>query len=221
MAAISLIPAPLLQVEPLSGTAVALPGKNRVDSGDIKQNTIRSFDVRDNHLRSKDIRNNSLTGQDVRNNSLRGADIVESSLAAVPRAGFADGAGRATTAGRADTAGTADSAAFATSAGTAEPRAFARVEEDGTVVPELAKNIASANVTRPITGTYCFDLPFNPNNVLVTNEANSDNDEVVSAVDEQSPDGLVSCPAGTEVEVTIFDVGTPAAENGDFYIQLN
>jgi hypothetical protein len=50
------------------GTALALPGKNSVDSGDIKNATVRGVDVR----------NNSLTGADIK--GLTGADIKEASL---------------------------------------------------------------------------------------------------------------------------------------------
>jgi hypothetical protein len=50
------------------GTALALPGKNSVDSGDIRNATVRGADVR----------NNSLTGADVK--GLTGADINEASL---------------------------------------------------------------------------------------------------------------------------------------------
>jgi hypothetical protein len=50
------------------GTALALPGKNSVNSGDIKNGTVRGVDVR----------NNSLTGADVK--GLTGADINEASL---------------------------------------------------------------------------------------------------------------------------------------------
>ncbi len=39
----------------LSGTAIALPGKNSVDSGDIKKNTVRSADIRNGTILSKDI----------------------------------------------------------------------------------------------------------------------------------------------------------------------
>ena len=40
----------------LSGTAIALPGKNKVDSGDIKNNTVRSADIRNGTIVSKDIK---------------------------------------------------------------------------------------------------------------------------------------------------------------------
>jgi hypothetical protein len=53
----------------LTGTAVALPGKNTVDSGDIKNNQVRS--------------------KDVKNDNLSGADIAEQSLGVVPSAASA------------------------------------------------------------------------------------------------------------------------------------
>ncbi len=105
-------------------------------------------------------------------------------------------------------------------AGLQDPRAFARVEEDATAVAALSKNITSAMITNPSTGVYCFDLPFNPVSVQVTVEGNGDPDEIAQAIDSDSPDGLVNCPAGTEIEVIHYDTGTPGLENGDFYIWL-
>src|SRR5919112_3925259 len=70
----------------LSGTAVALPGTNTVDSGDIKNNSVRGKDLRNNDVRGKDIRTGNVGSSDVRNDGLTGVDIVESSLGTVPRA---------------------------------------------------------------------------------------------------------------------------------------
>jgi hypothetical protein len=97
----------------LSGTAIALPGTNSVDSGDIRNNTIRSKDIRNNNVRSGDIRNGTVTGTDVRDNSLTGADINESTLGKVPSAAQADTATSATSATSATNATTANSAAEA------------------------------------------------------------------------------------------------------------
>ena len=89
----------------LSGTAIALPGTNRVDSGDIKNNSVRSKDIRNNNVTSRDIRNGSLTGTDTRNDSLTGADLNESTLGQVPSANTANSAA---TANRANSAGSVD-----------------------------------------------------------------------------------------------------------------
>jgi hypothetical protein len=76
----------------LSGTAVALPGKNSVDSGDIKNKTIRGKDLRGNAVTSGKVKNNNLTGTDMRDDSLTGADINESTLGQVPSANSATSA---------------------------------------------------------------------------------------------------------------------------------
>src|SRR5215210_2454850 len=60
----------------LSGTSIALPGKNSVDSGDIKKNAVRTADVKNQNLRGIDVAGNTLTG----------SDINESTLGTVPSA---------------------------------------------------------------------------------------------------------------------------------------
>lgn len=64
----------------LSGTAVALPGRSTVDSGDI----------RNGQVRSADLKNNDIRGRDIRTNTVKGSDIDESSLGKAPSAGNAD-----------------------------------------------------------------------------------------------------------------------------------
>jgi hypothetical protein len=80
----------------LSGTAVALPGTNLVDSGDIRNNTVRSKDLRNNDVRGKDIRTGAVGTSDLRNEGVTGNDVRESTLAKVPRAARADSATTAT-----------------------------------------------------------------------------------------------------------------------------
>ena len=95
----------------LSGTAIALPGKNTVDSGDIKNGAVTSKDIKNNGVRSGDVRNSTLAGADVRNDSLTGADVNESTLGQVPSANSANTANTANTAStatRASTAGSVD-----------------------------------------------------------------------------------------------------------------
>ena len=74
----------------LSGSAIALPGKNKVDKNDIKKNAVGA----------KQIKKNAVAGSEARNNSLTGADINEATLGQVPSAG---------TAGSAASAGSANS----------------------------------------------------------------------------------------------------------------
>ncbi|MDQ3721108.1 MAG: hypothetical protein M3350_10075 [Actinomycetota bacterium] len=100
----------------MSGTAVALPGKNRVDSNDPKRgsigtraianNSVRSSDIRNGNVFGADINDGSLTGDDVRDDSLNGNDVNESQLGKVPNAAAADNATNAQNAANAQKVGT-------------------------------------------------------------------------------------------------------------------
>ena len=95
----------------LSGTAVALPGKNTVDSGDIRNGQVRTKDIRNNAVTTKKVKNNNLRSNDIRNNTLTGNDINEGSLGQVPSANAANSANTANTATTATTATTANNIA--------------------------------------------------------------------------------------------------------------
>jgi hypothetical protein len=87
-------------VAALGGSAVALPGKNRIDKNDIKRGAVN--------------------GADIRNGSVKGADVAESSLATVPNAVSAQRADNAQNAVSAGTASSAVSAATAANATNAD-----------------------------------------------------------------------------------------------------
>lgn len=61
----------------LSGSAVAvsLPGKNRVNSGDVINKSLKSKDYKNNNIKSIDVKDASLAGVDVLSNSLTGDDL--------------------------------------------------------------------------------------------------------------------------------------------------
>jgi hypothetical protein len=92
----------------LSGTAVALPGKNTVDSGDIRKGAVKRGDIARNAVNGGKVQNGSLTGADARNDSLTGTDVQESSLGTVPSANAATNAQSATNATNAQNAANAD-----------------------------------------------------------------------------------------------------------------
>ena len=79
-------------------TAIALPGTNSVDSGDI----------RNGQVKTKDLRNNSVSSAKVKPDTLNGGDINESSLSTVPSANNANNADSANQADQATNAGTVD-----------------------------------------------------------------------------------------------------------------
>jgi hypothetical protein len=91
----------------LSGTAIALPGRNTVDSGDLKRGAVKTSDIARGAVTNSKVRNRTLTGAKLRNgtitggkvsaDTLTGANINESTLGQVPSANTAN---TATTASR-------------------------------------------------------------------------------------------------------------------------
>jgi len=79
----------------LSGTSIALPGKNTVDSGDIKKNAVKSSDISNSKgVKSPDVVNNTLTGDDINESSLGkvpSADNADSARPSGPAGGDLDG----------------------------------------------------------------------------------------------------------------------------------
>jgi hypothetical protein len=62
-------------VAALSGTAVALPGINLIDSGDIINGQVKKKDIGKNAVTGKKVKNGSLTGADVKDGSLTPTDF--------------------------------------------------------------------------------------------------------------------------------------------------
>ena len=141
----------------LSGTAIALPGTNTVDSGDIRTGGVKTRDLGRNAVTSPKVRNSSLRGGDVRNETLTGLDIDESTLGKVPSAGAADSA----------TTANWRAATTATSAGSVDGFSFARINYRGdtgtAATPILTLNgltisaSCSAGPTLAISATTAVD----------------------------------------------------------------
>ena len=60
----------------ITGTAIALPGRNSVNGQDIKNSAIKSLDVRDNNIRGQDIKESTL-------GSVPSAEVAQNLLWAV------------------------------------------------------------------------------------------------------------------------------------------
>ena len=128
----------------LSSTAIALPGTNSVDSGDIKNSTIRG----------KDIRNGTVAGKDVKDNGVTGTDVDESTLGAVPNATNAANAANATNAGHAtnaDHATSADNATNATNATNADQVGGTAATEFLNTFHQVSNTSASDSNNKEIT----------------------------------------------------------------------
>lgn len=83
----------------LSGTAIALPGKNRVDKNDLKRGSVGSRAIANNSIRSSDIRRSNVLSSDIKDNAVTGNDVDEGSLGTVPSAANAATAGNASALG--------------------------------------------------------------------------------------------------------------------------
>jgi len=66
----------------LGGGAVALEGRNSVNSGDVKNNTLKSVDLKNDSVKSVDVRDGTLRGADIKPESIGGDRIADGSVGA-------------------------------------------------------------------------------------------------------------------------------------------
>ena len=64
----------------LGGTAAALPGKNKVDSGDIRNKQVKVRDIADGAVSASKLGASSVDGSKVANGTLEGGDLAGNSL---------------------------------------------------------------------------------------------------------------------------------------------
>ena len=202
----ALVVAFLALLAALSGTSIALPGKNTVDSGDIKNGQVKG----------KDIGGNAVTGAKVKTGSLTGADVKDESLTPGDFSGSVQGP----KGDKGEKGDTGDTGAAGSAA------AYALVNDVGTIVPAQAKNIAQANVTRVDTGTYCFSgLSFAPTNVIATINGNTGGGagdaqaSIFLAGDDPTTFG---CAAGAQAIVYTINSADPGTlADFTFYVAFN
>jgi hypothetical protein len=158
----------------LSGTAVALPGKNTVDSGDIKKGAVKRGDIGRNAVNGGKIANNAVGGADVRNNGLTGDDVNEGTLGAVPNAtnaNSANSANSANTAGNSQQLGGVPAANYKTAnavlqSGVTLSGIYAGANTTGSFItygiefdPRLPADIDPANAHRMAIGATSAECP--------------------------------------------------------------
>jgi hypothetical protein len=180
----------------LSGTAVALPGKNTVDSGDIKKANVKKSDIAKNAVISGKVKDGSLLAKDFK------AGELPAGPQGAPGAQGAKG----------DKGDTGD-------AGTAV--AYATVSGAGNVIATKSKNIVQANID-PDTqvGHYCFtDLPFTPRSVMVAGQSVFDGgDEDVIATAYLANISVSTGDCFGKVQVRTFDVSNGSVQDRAFQI---
>ena len=64
------------------GSAIALQGRNTVDSGDIKRGAVKTSDIANNAVTTKKIRNNHVRAADIQNNAVGTGEIRDGQVAA-------------------------------------------------------------------------------------------------------------------------------------------
>jgi hypothetical protein len=63
-----------------TSAAFALPGKNTVNSGDVKNGTLKSADAKDGGLKGVDLKDGTVGGADLTDGSVGSADITDGSV---------------------------------------------------------------------------------------------------------------------------------------------
>jgi hypothetical protein len=76
----------------VSGTAVALPGKNLISSDDIKKGAVKNPDIARGAVTSTKLRNGAVSTGKLRNDAVTGEKVNEGSLGPVPNAANATNA---------------------------------------------------------------------------------------------------------------------------------
>jgi hypothetical protein len=121
----------------LSGTAVALPGKNTVDSGDIKKGAVKAADIGSNAVRSKHVKDGSLLAKD-----FKAGQIPTGPQGPTGNTGPQGPQGPQGVQGQQGPAGTA--------------RAYGLINADATV--NAQRSFKVGDIMKFGTGTYCVHL---------------------------------------------------------------
>ncbi len=189
----------------LSGTAVALPGKGTVDSGDLKRGAVKR----------SDIARNAVNSAKVKNGSLLAADFKPGQLPAGPRGEKGDKGDQ----GEKGDKGAKGDKGDPGDAGTAV--AYATITSTGQVLAGRSKGITQANIDQDtVVGMVCFtDLPFTPRSVMVAAQSYFDGGEqdvIATAYVADTTVGTGTCSG--KVEVRTFDVSAGALQDRAFHI---
>ena len=74
----------------LTGSAIALPGRNTVDRNDLKRNVVKTKNIKAKAVKRGKIAPNAINSSRIAANSVNGGDINEGTLGQVPSAASAD-----------------------------------------------------------------------------------------------------------------------------------
>jgi hypothetical protein len=194
---------------------LVLGGATAMAAG-LAKNSVGSKQLKKNAVTAAKIKQNAVTTPKVKDGA-----VTASKLAAGAVGASAIGAGSITGDKLADGAVTGNKIAAGTigrgnlAEGQFLPRAFGLVKFDGEVNPNLTRGLPNATV---VGGSYCFDLPFQVLHAQATGEADGEGNDVPSVLIAGSDETFEECPAGTDVEVEVWDTGLDEATEEEFYL---
>jgi hypothetical protein len=207
-------------------TAIAAGlAKNSVGTKQLKKNAVTTKKLKNNAVTTPKIKDGSVTASKLAAGAATiGAGSVTSEKLAngsVTSDKLANGSvtneklGNGSVTGSKIAAGTVGRGNL--SEGQLLPRAFALVESDGTVNPKFTIGIPNAT---QVGDAYCFDVSFPVLHAQATGEADGEGNDMPSVLIAGSEQGFEECPAGTDVEVEVWDTGSDAETTEEFYLVL-
>jgi len=194
---------------------LVLGGATAIAAG-LAKNSVGSKQLKKNAVTTKKIKNSAVTAAKIKNGA-----VTAEKLGAGAVGGSALGAGSITNDKLADGAVTGNKVANGTisrnnlSEGVFLPRAFGLVESGGAVNPNLTRGLPNATM---VGDAYCFDLPFQVLHAQATGEGDGEGNDMASVLIAGSEQGFEECPAGTDVEVEMWDTGGNAETTEEFYL---
>ena len=144
----------------LGGTAVALPGKNKVDKNDLKKNVVGTKNLKKNVVTTNKIRSGAVTNKSLADGAVTSGRIADGTVAAVDL----NGAARS-------------------------PRAYAFVQGSNNVDDNRSRGITDAMVVVEGDVFCFFNVGFKPQHVQVTVDRIGANGDVIAQATQQETVG--------------------------------
>jgi hypothetical protein len=219
----------------LGGTGVAAVSlsKNSVGAKQIKKNAVRAAEINRNAVGASEIRRNAVAGGDVADGGIGSLDIGDNAVGSGELSDNSVGSGELAdnSVGSSELADGSVGSSEVTDGSLLEsdmapgvvdgPDAFARVQANGTLQPNIAgfppqskgTILVSKGEGGAATGTYCFDLSGRPASAVVAldnADAGANVDQIVSVAIDRGED-LGDCPADrNDARVRIVDTDLTA-----------
>jgi hypothetical protein len=183
--------------------------KEAVTAGKLKNGAVAEGKIADGAVTTNKIADNAVSTNKIANNAVSTGKLADN---AVTNGKIANGA----------VTGNKIGASTVTRSNISEseliPRGFAYVEFDGKVDPAFSRNISDA--THPSSGIYCFTLPFAPLHAQATGQADGESNDIPSVTIAGTGSTLTGCPAGSNVQVEVWETELDEPTSEEFYLAV-